>query len=167
MLLALVATHEALADARWPPPPPPAAEPATPAPQPGVSSRSPASPAAPAVPSPAPPSARHATAAASASGIDSASEEGPLQRTGVVIGNGMSCTAEVAEAAALVAAGKPRRVSPYFVPRILPNMAAGAVSIRCGCVEQERARARLTPSGFRGLERVSGRWSVVSRATCE
>lgn len=50
--------------------------------------------------------------------------------TGVSIGAGMSCTSEIAEAGALIAAAKLRRVSPYFVPRILINMAAGAVSIR-------------------------------------
>jgi 3-oxoacyl-[acyl-carrier-protein] synthase II len=42
----------------------------------------------------------------------------------------MSCTSEIAEAGALITAAKLRRVSPYFVPRILINMAAGAVSIR-------------------------------------
>ncbi|GLI63989.1 hypothetical protein VaNZ11_007101 [Volvox africanus] len=52
--------------------------------------------------------------------------------TGVVAGNGMSCTTEVAEAGALVCEGRGRRVSPFFVPRILPNMAAGAISIRHG-----------------------------------
>lgn len=46
------------------------------------------------------------------------------------MGAGMSCTSEIAEAGALIAAAKLRRVSPYFVPRILVNMAAGAVSIR-------------------------------------
>lgn len=50
--------------------------------------------------------------------------------TGVSIGAGMSCTSEIAEAGALIAASKLRRVSPYFVPRILVNMAAGAVSMR-------------------------------------
>ncbi|KAG1677901.1 hypothetical protein FOA52_001319 [Chlamydomonas sp. UWO 241] len=54
------------------------------------------------------------------------------QATGVCIGNGMSATSEVAETGALVASGKLRRVSPFFIPRILPNMAAGAVSIRYG-----------------------------------
>lgn len=49
--------------------------------------------------------------------------------TGVSIGAGMSCTSKIAEAGALIAAAKLRRVSPYFVPRILVNMAAGAVSI--------------------------------------
>ncbi|EFJ52349.1 hypothetical protein VOLCADRAFT_101657 [Volvox carteri f. nagariensis] len=52
--------------------------------------------------------------------------------TGVVVGNGMSCTTEVSEAGALVCSGRGRRVSPFFVPRILPNMAAGAISIRHG-----------------------------------
>eukprot|EP00878_Enallax_costatus_P016015 GHUV01016791.1.p1 GENE.GHUV01016791.1~~GHUV01016791.1.p1 ORF type:complete len:312 (+),score=60.18 GHUV01016791.1:404-1339(+) len=44
----------------------------------------------------------------------------------------MSCTTEIAEAGALITANKLRRVSPYFVPRILVNMAAGAVSISHG-----------------------------------
>jgi 3-oxoacyl-[acyl-carrier-protein] synthase II len=52
--------------------------------------------------------------------------------TGVTIGAGMSCTSEISDAGALIAAGKLRRISPYFVPRILINMAAGAVSITHG-----------------------------------
>jgi 3-oxoacyl-[acyl-carrier-protein] synthase II len=56
----------------------------------------------------------------------------PEQRaaTGVCIGAGIGSTTDTADAATLIAAGRLRRVSPYFVPRILPNMAAGAVSIR-------------------------------------
>jgi 3-oxoacyl-[acyl-carrier-protein] synthase II len=49
--------------------------------------------------------------------------------TGVSLGAGMSCITEVAEAGALITSDKLRRLSPYFVPRILINMAAGAVSI--------------------------------------
>lgn len=52
------------------------------------------------------------------------------QYTGVAIGNGMSSTAEVAEAGRMLAEGKLRKLSPFFVPRILANMAAGAISIR-------------------------------------
>lgn len=52
------------------------------------------------------------------------------QYTGVAIGNGMSSTAEVAEAGRLLVEGKLRKLSPFFVPRILANMAAGAISIR-------------------------------------
>lgn len=54
------------------------------------------------------------------------------QQCGVSIGSGMSSALEMANAGKLVMEGKLRRVSPYFVPRILTNMAAGAVSIRYG-----------------------------------
>ena len=38
----------------------------------------------------------------------------------------------MAEAGLLLAQGRLRRLTPFFVPRILPNMAAGAVSIQHG-----------------------------------
>lgn len=52
--------------------------------------------------------------------------------TGVTVGAGMSSTADMAEAGKLLAAGQLRRLSPFFVPRILPSMAAGAISIQYG-----------------------------------
>lgn len=54
------------------------------------------------------------------------------ERTGVAIGSGMGHVEEVSDVGALLAAGRPRRVSPYFVPRVLVNMAAGAVSQASG-----------------------------------
>ena len=42
----------------------------------------------------------------------------------------MAGVAQLAEASAQVLAGKPRRVSPYFVPSVLNNMAAGALSCK-------------------------------------
>lgn len=44
---------------------------------------------------------------------------------GVSIGVGMSGVASVAQAGANVLAGNLRRVSPFFVPTVLNNMAAG------------------------------------------
>lgn len=49
-------------------------------------------------------------------------------RTGVALGSGMGHPGEVASVGALLAAGAPRRVSPFFVPRVLVSAAAGAVS---------------------------------------
>ncbi len=53
-------------------------------------------------------------------------------RSGVCIGSGIGSISDTVEVAQLLApgGGGPRRVSPFFVPRMLVNMAAGAVSMR-------------------------------------
>ena len=52
--------------------------------------------------------------------------------TGVCIGQGFSGLTDVEEACGLLAAGKARRISPYFIPRILTNTAGGYVSMTHG-----------------------------------
>ena len=55
----------------------------------------------------------------------------PLSNSaGVTIGSCMPDLEEIVTAGNLHLEGKHRRVSPYFVPRILPNLPAGNVSIR-------------------------------------
>lgn len=56
-------------------------------------------------------------------------------RTGVAIGSGMGALDDMSHSAqSLVNNGRAayRRISAYFVPRILPNMAAGAVGLKYG-----------------------------------
>ncbi len=53
-------------------------------------------------------------------------------RTGVMIGSGIGGLPTIYEASQIVAAGRARRLSPFFIPSALINLASGHVSIRFG-----------------------------------
>ena len=53
-------------------------------------------------------------------------------RTGVMIGSGIGGLASIAETAVLIHERGPKRVSPFFIPSALINLASGQVSIRHG-----------------------------------
>ncbi|EFN53239.1 hypothetical protein CHLNCDRAFT_59740 [Chlorella variabilis] len=63
----------------------------------------------------------------------------------------MSCTADMADAGVLVAEGKLRRLSPFFVPKTLVNMAAGAVSIAHGLQGPNHAVATACATGAHAI----------------
>lgn len=52
-------------------------------------------------------------------------------KTGVSIGCGIGSLKDISESS-IVSQSNPRKVSPFFVPRILLNMASGHVSLRFG-----------------------------------
>jgi len=54
------------------------------------------------------------------------------ERTGVLVGSGIGGLAGIAETALLLKEKGPRRVSPFFVPGRLINLAGGQISIRHG-----------------------------------
>ena len=58
-------------------------------------------------------------------------DEGKL-RTGVMIGSGIGGLTSIAETAVTLHERGPRRVSPFFIPSSLINLASGQVSIRYG-----------------------------------
>ena len=56
--------------------------------------------------------------------------EAQRRRAGVSIGSGMGHVGDLTNAGRLLERGRLRRISPFFVPRILVNMAAGHVSMK-------------------------------------
>ena len=54
------------------------------------------------------------------------------ERTGVMIGSGIGGLATISEAAIQVHEGKGKRLSPFFIPSALINLASGHLSIRYG-----------------------------------
>ena len=64
-------------------------------------------------------------------GIENLSEAEKL-RTGVMIGSGIGGLSSIAETAILIKERGPKRVSPFFIPGALINLASGQVSIRFG-----------------------------------
>jgi len=65
------------------------------------------------------------------SGWQPASDE-ERERTGVLIGSGIGGLESIYEASLLLVEKGPRRLSPFFIPSALINLAAGQVSIRYG-----------------------------------
>lgn len=59
-------------------------------------------------------------------------DEESLLRTGVMIGSGIGGLKLIAETAIVLKERGPRRVSPFFIPGALINLASGQVSIRHG-----------------------------------
>ena len=59
-------------------------------------------------------------------------DEDQRYRTGVMIGSGIGGLETIQEAANLILQGKAKRISPFFIPSALINLASGQVSIRYG-----------------------------------
>jgi 3-oxoacyl-[acyl-carrier-protein] synthase II len=59
-------------------------------------------------------------------------DEESRERTGVMIGSGIGGLPSIAETAVQLAERGPRRVSPFFIPASLINLASGNLSIRYG-----------------------------------
>lgn len=55
------------------------------------------------------------------------------QRIGVITGCGMGGLPTIEECHQVVLERGPRKITPFFIPRVIPNMVSGQVSIRLGC----------------------------------
>ena len=72
-------------------------------------------------------------------------------RTGVMIGSGIGGLPTIYEASQLVASGKSRRISPFFIPSALINLASGHVSIKYGFKGPNHAVVTACATGVHAL----------------
>lgn len=86
------------------------------------------------------------------------------ERTGVAIGSGIGALGDIVEAADTLQGRGHRRVSPYFIPRMLVNMAAGQVSIRAGVRGPMAAPATACATGAHAL---SDAWHLISSGAAD
>ncbi len=72
-------------------------------------------------------------------------------RTGVMIGSGIGGLPTIYEASLLIAQGKQRRISPFFIPSALINLASGHVSIKYGFKGPNHAVVTACATGVHAL----------------
>ncbi|XP_010688943.2 3-oxoacyl-[acyl-carrier-protein] synthase, mitochondrial [Beta vulgaris subsp. vulgaris] len=73
------------------------------------------------------------------------------ERTGVSIGGGIGSMCDIVDAAQLICEKRLRRLSPFFVPKILINMAAGHVSMKYGFQGPNHAAVTACATGAHSI----------------
>ncbi len=91
-----------------------------------------------------------ATEAVEDSGWTAATEEERCA-AGVMIGSGIGGLSTIYEASQLVASGRTRRLSPFFIPSALINLASGHVSIKYGLKGPNHSAVTACATGVHAL----------------
>ncbi|KAK9084724.1 hypothetical protein Sjap_025135 [Stephania japonica] len=78
-------------------------------------------------------------------------EQEKKERTGVSIGGGIGSMSDILGAAQMICEKHLRKLSPFFVPRILINMAAGHVSIKYGFQGPNHAAVTACATGAHSI----------------
>ncbi|KAF5758861.1 putative beta-ketoacyl-[acyl-carrier-protein] synthase I [Helianthus annuus] len=79
------------------------------------------------------------------------SEQEDKENTGVSIGGGIGSIGDILDASQLICEKRLRRLSPFFVPRILINMAAGHVSMKYGFQGPNHAAVTACATGANSI----------------
>ncbi|PWA66521.1 beta-ketoacyl synthase [Artemisia annua] len=79
------------------------------------------------------------------------SEQEDKEKTGVSIGGGIGSIGDILDASQLICEKRLRRLSPFFVPRILINMAAGHVSMKYGFQGPNHAAVTACATGANSI----------------
>jgi 3-oxoacyl-[acyl-carrier-protein] synthase II len=87
--------------------------------------------------------------AADDAGIDFSTEDG--DRVGVIIGSGIGGLPLIEETHAKLMERGPSRISPFFIPGLIVNLASGHISIRFGCKGPSSAPATACATGAHAI----------------
>jgi 3-oxoacyl-[acyl-carrier-protein] synthase II len=91
--------------------------------------------------------------------------EGSLaERTGIVLGTGMGGGATFADQAAISVTKGPDRISPFFVPMVIPNLAAGQAAIFFGALGPNFAVSSACATGGHCLGEA---WEMIRRGDAD
>jgi 3-oxoacyl-[acyl-carrier-protein] synthase II len=82
-------------------------------------------------------------------GIDFSKEDG--DRVGVIIGSGIGGLPLIEETHAKLMERGPSRISPFFIPGLIVNLASGHISIRFGCKGPSSAPATACATGAHAI----------------
>ncbi|XWS75822.1 hypothetical protein CRYUN_Cryun01aG0125200 [Craigia yunnanensis] len=78
-------------------------------------------------------------------------EQEQKERTGVSIGGGTGSISDILDAAQMICEKRLRRLSPFFIPRILINMASGHVSMKYGFQGPNHAAVTACATGAHSI----------------
>lgn len=100
------------------------------------------------------------------------SEQVNPARVGVVVGSGIGGLSTIEEQHDALKQGGPRRVSPFMVPRLMPNAAAAAIAMRFGLIGTNYAVVSACATGAHAIGEAlevvrSGRADVMLAGGCE
>lgn len=93
-------------------------------------------------------------------------------RIGVIVGSGIGGLSTIEEQHSALLKGGPRRVSPFMVPRLMPNAAAAAISMRFGLKGVNYSISSACATGAHAIGEAleclrSGRADVMLAGGCE
>ncbi|XP_054806359.1 3-oxoacyl-[acyl-carrier-protein] synthase, mitochondrial [Prosopis cineraria] len=78
-------------------------------------------------------------------------EQEQKERTGASIGGGIGSISDILDAAQMICEKRIRRLSPFFIPRILINMASGHVSMKYGLQGPNHASVTACATGAHSI----------------
>jgi 3-oxoacyl-[acyl-carrier-protein] synthase II len=91
-------------------------------------------------------------------------EDGMAERSGVIIGSGLGGVSTLFDNVLVMAERGPDRISPFFIPMGIANVAAGQVAIACGAVGPNFATVSACATGGHAL---GESWETIRRGDAD